>query len=75
MLRPIDVAFMDTDEAQEDPSELLNALPEIRQEVGTTPADDDLGLRSLLERPEAFAHAWWREQASRSGGLGRSTPR
>lgn len=66
MLRPVDLSFMD--EAEEEPSELLKALPEIRQEIGPEPADDDLGLRSLLERPEALAHAWWRDQASRSGG-------
>ena len=28
-------------------------------------ADDDLAIRSLLERPEVFAHPWWREQARR----------
>ena len=75
MPRPVDLSFMDMDDAQEDPSALLDALPEIRQEVGAMPADDDLGLRSLLERPEAFAHAWWRDQAGRSGSMGRSTPR
>ena len=64
MLKPVDLSFMD--EADEDPAELLRALPEIRHEVAPAPADDDLGLRSLLERPEAFAHAWWRDQARRS---------
>ena len=65
MLKPVDLSFMD--EAAEDPAELLKALPEIRLEVAPAPAEDDLGLRSLLERPEAFSHAWWRDQASRSG--------
>jgi hypothetical protein len=65
MLKPVDLSFMDED--AEDPAELLRALPEIRHEVAPTPAEDDLGLRSLLERPEAFSHAWWRDQASRSG--------
>lgn len=65
MLKPVDLSFMD--EATEDPDEFLRALPEIRHEVAPAPADDDLGLRSLLERPEAFSHAWWRDQASRSG--------
>jgi hypothetical protein len=63
MPKPVDLSFMD--EAAEDPAELLTALPEFRHEVA--PTDDDLGLRSLLERPEAFTHAWWRDQASRSG--------
>jgi hypothetical protein len=66
MKRPVDVSFMD-EAAVDDPAELLRLLPEIRHELAPEPADDDLGLRSLLERPEAFAHTWWREQASRSG--------
>ena len=65
MPSPVDLSFMD--EAAEDPAELLKALPGIRHEVAPAPVDDDLGLRSLLERPEAFSHAWWRDQASRSG--------
>lgn len=63
MLRPVDVTFMD--DADEQPTELLRALPEIRHELKPEPGDDDLGLRSLLERPELFSHAWWRAQASR----------
>ena len=66
MPKPVDLSFMD-DATEEDAVELLRALPEIRHEVAPAPADDDLGLRSLLERPEAFDHAWWRDQASRSG--------
>jgi len=65
MLKPVDLSFMD--EAAEDPAELLKALPEISYEVAPGPTDDDLGLRSLLERPESFAHSWWRDQARRSG--------
>jgi hypothetical protein len=66
MLRPEDLSFLD-EEAVEEPSELLKALPEIGQHVTPAAPEDDLGLRSLLERPETFAHAWWRDQASRSG--------
>lgn len=73
MLKPVDLSFMD--EAAEDPAELLKALPDIRHEVAPAPVDDDLGLRSLLERPEAFTHAWWRDQASRSGSRIRSMRR
>lgn len=64
MFRPIDVTFMD--EAEEEPAELLRALPEIRHELTREPAEDDLGLRSLAEHPELFSHSWWRSQASRS---------
>jgi hypothetical protein len=64
MRRQVDLS--DMDEPDGSPAELLEALPEIRHEIDPLPADDDLGLRSLLERPESFAHAWWRNQASRS---------
>ncbi|RYZ02592.1 MAG: hypothetical protein EOO73_31080 [Myxococcales bacterium] len=64
MLRHVDVTFLD--DAEEPPAELLRALPEIRHELTPAPADDDLGLRSLLEHPELFTHDWWRAQASRS---------
>lgn len=64
MLKPVDLSFID-EAAEEDPAELLKALPEIRHELAPAPADDDLGLRSLLDQPQAFAHAWWRDQASR----------
>ena len=65
MLRPEDLSFVD--EAVDEPSELLKALPEIRQYAAPGPPEEDLGLRFLLERPETFAHSWWRDQASRSG--------
>lgn len=68
MRRPVDMAFIE--EEADDPAELLKALPELRYDVASTHADDDLGLRSLLEHPEAFTHPWWRDQASRSGGAG-----
>jgi hypothetical protein len=77
MLKPVDLTFMD--EGPEDPSELLRAGAKISPEVAAAPIDDDLGLRSLLERPQAFAHAWWRDQASRSRSsfrpMYRSAPR
>jgi hypothetical protein len=73
MLKPVDLTFMD--EAAEDPAELLRALPEIGQELAAAPLDDDLGIRSLLERPEEFAHTWWRDQASRSSASFRSLHR
>jgi hypothetical protein len=65
MQKPVDLSFLD--EAADDAAELLRALPEIRHEVGAAHTDEDLGLRSLLESPQAFSHAWWRDQARRSG--------
>jgi hypothetical protein len=66
MPKPVDLSFID--EAVEDPAELLKALPEVRYEVEAATADDDLGIRSLLERPEVFSHPWWRDQARRGSG-------
>ena len=68
MLRPDDPWFLD--EAVDDGEELLKSLPEIRQNLAPAPPEAELGLRSLLERPEGFAHAWWRDQAARSGRNG-----
>jgi hypothetical protein len=66
MLRPDDPWFLD--EAVDEAGELLKALPEIRQYVVPAPPDEELGLRALLKQPDSFAHGWWREQASKSGG-------
>ena len=65
MLRPDDPWFLD--EAVDEPAELLKMLPGVRPPSTPMPAEEDLGLRSLLEHPDHFAHAWWRDQASRSG--------
>jgi hypothetical protein len=43
--------------ALDEPSDIL-AIPEIRQFVAHDQHDDELGLRSLLERPEAMPRAW-----------------
>jgi hypothetical protein len=56
------------EEEEDSPSELLEAVPELRARLASEPPDD-LGLRALLERPGAFAHSWWREQARRSRPL------
>lgn len=48
----------------EEPSELLQTMPEIKQYVGADP-DDEAGLRSILNRPEALTKAWWRHANTR----------
>jgi hypothetical protein len=73
MPKPVDPRIMV--EVAEGPAELLEDLPEIRQEVAPLPVDDDLGLRALLERPETFVHPWWRDQARRSSPSIRPAPR
>lgn len=45
----------------EEPSDPLT-IPEIRHHTVHEPHDEELGLRSLLERPEALSKAWWREE-------------
>jgi hypothetical protein len=66
MLRPTDPWFLD--EAVEDPTDLVQVLPEIRQYLAPPPPEEELGLRSLLEQPGHFTHAWWRAQAGKSRG-------
>jgi hypothetical protein len=75
MLRPEDPWFLDLDEDAEDPSALLAVLPDIRPYLEPTPAEEDLGLRSLLEHPDCFAHPWWRDQAKRSARTSVTSPR
>ena len=46
------------------PSDLLT-IPEVRDHVTHEHHDDELGLRSLLERPEALSKSWWRAERAR----------
>ena len=70
MLHPNDLWLMD-DEA----SDVLLTLPEIRQLVDAGPPDEQLGLRSMLERPETLSKAWWHgARVERHHGASR-TPR
>ena len=74
MLRPDDPWFLD--EAVDEPDELLKALPpELRPQLVPAPPEEELGLCFLLEQPGAFAHSWWRDQASRSARSAALGPR
>ncbi len=44
----------------DEPGDLLT-IPEIRQHIAHEPHDDELGLRALLEIPEAPPSPWWCE--------------
>ncbi len=55
MLKPDQVFPFDEDE---DPAELLRALPEIRHNRAPAARDEELGLRSLLDWKEPMAPAW-----------------
>ncbi len=58
MLDPNDLWLMEEVLSLDESAELLRTMPEIRQLVDGR-HDDELGLRSILERPEALAKAWW----------------
>ncbi len=48
----------------DEPSELLRSMPEIRQRLDHAAADDELGLRAVLDRPETLSRAWRRHAIS-----------
>lgn len=60
-----DLWWMEELEADE-PSDLLRTMPELRQ-YASAPLDDEeeVGLRSLLDVPEAQSKAWWRDANAR----------
>jgi hypothetical protein len=47
--------------ALDEPADLLT-IPEIRHHIAHVPHDDELGLRGLLEMPEAPPSPWWCEE-------------
>lgn len=55
MLRPDDPWFLDED--IDEFAEMLKALPEIRQHLTPAAPEEELGLRSLLERPDTLRPA------------------
>jgi hypothetical protein len=45
----------------DEPSDVLDSIPEIRRLIDTELHDgDELGLRSVLERPRLLSRSWWR---------------
>ena len=73
MLKENDLWLMDAELAIEEPSDVLLTVPEMRELLEPDADDDGIGLRSMLERPEALSKAWSRtlnsprERASRHG--------
>ena len=51
----------------DEPCDLLT-IPELKQHVShdLRLRDEELGLRSLLERPEALSNSWWRAEQVRT---------
>jgi hypothetical protein len=50
--------LMEEETRLDEPSELLLTMPEIRQLFDPDPPDEQLGLRSILDRPEMLSKAW-----------------
>jgi hypothetical protein len=65
MLHEEDDLWLTEELSIDEPSELLRAMPELRQYVRADHPDDDFGLRSILEHPEALSKAWWRHGSGR----------
>ena len=59
MLNHSDPWLMEEMVLPDESDDLLRTMPEIRQMVDPDRHDDELGLRSILERPEALSKAWW----------------
>ncbi len=51
--------WLDEELPLDEPADVLRTMPEIRQLVDPDRHDDELGLRSVLEHPEALSKAWW----------------
>jgi hypothetical protein len=65
MLHDDDLPFIEEPTIDE-VSDLLRTLPEIRRSVALGPREEEGGLRSLLEQPEALLRARWRSAGTRS---------
>lgn len=76
MLTPNDVWLMDEELPVDEPVEVLLTMPEIRQLFDPARSEEEPGLRSILERPEALSHAWRRSaHADRQQRTSRSVKR
>ncbi len=60
MLDQDDLWLLDEELSVDEPSDVLQTMPEIRQLLDPDRHDDELGLRSILDRPETLSKAWWR---------------
>ncbi|WP_394836354.1 hypothetical protein LVJ94_05555 [Pendulispora rubella] len=59
--RTIDPSLLEPDD--DDPLDPLSTFPEVKQWIARDIQDDDIGLRQLLERPEALSRSLslWRK--------------
>ena len=55
----------------DEPSDVLRTMPEIRQLLAADRHDEELGLRSVLERPELLSRSWLRTANGHRHGVKR----
>lgn len=55
----------------DEPADLLTTIPQIKHHIAHEPHDDELGLRALLDTPEAPAPPWWSEEQPRDRRIAR----
>jgi hypothetical protein len=72
MLDQNDLWLLEEELPIDEPADALLTMPEIRQWVDPDRDDEELGLRSILERPEALSQAWrhtmhaeWHQRSSK----------
>jgi hypothetical protein len=58
MLDQNDLWLMEEDLPVDEPADVLLTMPSIRQLFDPDRDDEELGLRSILERPEVLSRAW-----------------
>ncbi|HXX67129.1 MAG TPA: hypothetical protein VEK07_08105 [Polyangiaceae bacterium] len=58
MLDPNELWLLEEGLPVDEPVEVLLTMPEIRQLVDPDRDDEQLGLRSIVEQPEALSKAW-----------------
>ena len=59
----------------DEPSDLLRTMPELRQYAAAPLDEEAVGLRSLLDVPEAQSKAWWRNANARKRHTGKNMKR
>jgi hypothetical protein len=58
MLDQNDLWLLEEEMPVDEPADAMLTMPKIRELVDSDRYDDELGLRSILERPEALSKAW-----------------
>jgi hypothetical protein len=57
----VEASWLVEEPVLDEPADFLT-IPEVKQHIAHKPDDDELGLRALLEMPEAPPSPWWCEE-------------